>query len=141
VSAPASAEHPYVDIELCFEAEEDQITLVRSVAAEIAKREGVQRGYVERVRTVVGQLIEALMPLARSHARVRCLFRVLESQIRVRVSVPGCPRPTPEAKSEHARLLDRMAVCSSTVTLPDGDGGFFVVTDAFVPFEEDGVGP
>jgi hypothetical protein len=140
VIAPArrSAPHPYVDIELCFEAGEDQLTLVRSVAAEIARREGVQRAYVERVRTVVGQLTTALMALAEGDAQVRCLFRVLESEIRVRVSVPGCPRPTPEAKSQHARVLDRMTVSTSTVTLPHEDGGFMVVSDAFVPFEEDG---
>jgi hypothetical protein len=137
VGAPPreSAHHPYVDIELCFEAGEDELTLVRSVAAEIAKREGVQWAYVERVRSVVGQLTTALLPLAVEHARVRCLFRVLESQIRVTVSVPGCLRPTPEAKSDHARRLDRMTVSTNTRTLRHGADGLTVVADALIPLD------
>lgn len=127
---------PYVDIELCFDADLGQVTLARSVAAEIAHREGAERAYVEKVRHVVGRLTYALLLVAERGADMRCLFRVLEHQIRVSVSVRGSERPTPEAKSEHARTLDQLLVSASTFTRPDDAGGFSVVSDAFIPIDD-----
>jgi hypothetical protein len=127
---------PYVDIELCFDADQGQVTLARSVAAEIAHREGAERAYVEKVRQVVGRLTCALLVLAEHGAKVHCLFRVLESQVRVSVSVRGSQRPSPEAKSEHARLLDHLIVSASTYTRRDDSGGFSVVSDAFIPLDD-----
>jgi hypothetical protein len=127
---------PYSDIELCFDAEHNQVALARSVAAEIAVREGAECAYVEKVRHVVGMLTCALVVLADDDTQVRCLFRVLEGEIRVRASVESVPFPSPEAKGEHARLLDQMIVSASTFTRPNESGGFTVVSDVYIPLEE-----
>ena len=126
---------PYTDIELCFEADPRQLPLARAVAAEIAGCEDVDTDYVDKVRHVVGMLSAAHIALADSDTQVCCLFRVLESQVRVRVSIDGSARPSPEAKSEHARLLDQLVVSASTFTHPNDSGGFSVVSDAVIPFE------
>lgn len=128
---------PYRDVELCFDADLSQLSLVRAVAAETAQREGVDSCYVEKVRHVVGMLSAALIALAERETQVRCLMRVLESEVRVRVSVDGSIRPSPEAKSEHARLLDQLIVSASTFTRPYRSGGFQVVSDAFIPVDDD----
>jgi serine/threonine-protein kinase RsbW len=128
---------PYMDVELCFEADPSQLPLARSVAAEVAQREAVDSAYVEKVRHVVGMLAAALIALADRDTKVRCLFRILESEVRVRVSVDGAARPSPEAKSEHARLLDQLLVSASTFTHPNGSGGLSVVSDAFIPIDDD----
>jgi hypothetical protein len=130
-----TATAPYTDVELCFDADPCQLPLARAVAAEIAECEGVDTDYVEKVRHVVGMLGAAHIALAESDTRVRCLFRILESQVRVRVSVDGSARPSPEAKSEHARLLDQLIVSASTLTHPNDSGGFSIVSDAFIPFD------
>ncbi len=127
---------PYVDIELCFDAELGQVTLARSVAAEVASREGAEPLYVEKVRSVVGRLTTAVVVLGEQGTQVRCLFRVLDHQVRVSISVRGSRRPSPEAKSEHARLIDQLGVSSSTFTRPDDAGGFSVVSDAFIPIDD-----
>jgi len=124
---------PYTDIELCFDAAQSQVSLARSVAAEIAMREGAELAYVERVRHVVGMLVGALVVLADGDTDVRCLFRMLDGEIRVRASVESAPFPSPEAKGEHARLLDQLLVSASTFTHPHEDGALMVVCDAFVP--------
>jgi hypothetical protein len=126
----------YVDIELCFAADLGQVVLARSIAAEIAHRDGAGPRYVEKVRLVVGTLTAAVIPLAAEGAQVCCLFRVLESEIRVCISARGRLAPSPEAKSEHARLLDQLVVSASTFTRPDDDGGFSVVCDAFIPLDD-----
>ena len=133
VAHPSPA--PYTDVELCFDADARQLPLARAVAAEIAECEGVDSDYVEKVRHVVGMLGAAHIALADSDTRVCCLFRILESQVRVRMSVDGLARPSPEAKSEHARLLDQLIVSASTFTHPNDSGGFRVVSDAFIPFD------
>lgn len=132
----AQTSFPYADIELCFDADQRQVTLARSVAAEVAEREGAEHGYVEKVRHVVGMLVSGLIVLADEDVKVHCLFRVLGCEIRVRVSVRGAPRPAPEAKSEHARLLDQLIVSASTFTTSNDCGGFDVVSDAFIPLDE-----
>jgi len=124
---------PYTDIELCFDAQQSQVALARSVAAEIAAREGAELGYVEKVRHVVGMVIGALVVLAGEDTQVRCLFRTLDGEIRLRASVESAPFPSPEAKGEHARLLDQLLISASTFTHPHESGGFTVVSDAFVP--------
>jgi hypothetical protein len=127
---------PYTDIELCFDAQQSQVSLARSIAAEIAAREGAQVGYVERVRHVVGMVTGALVALADDGTQVRCLFRMLDGEIRLRASVVSVPSPSPEAKGEHARLLDQLPISASTFTHPNEAGGFTVVSDAFVPLED-----
>lgn len=131
-TAPTS---PYRDIELCFRAERGHLALARSVGAEIAQRETSDTEIVERVRLAVGTVVSAHMLLADEHEEVRCLFRVMESQIRVNVSVRGLVTPTPEAKAQHARLLDQVLVSASTITVPDERGGLTVVTDALIPVD------
>lgn len=127
---------PYTDIELSFDADRSQVSLARSVAAEIAQGEGAEPRYVEKVRVVAGSVAAALVLLADDDAQVRCLFRVLESEIRLSFSVRGQERPSPEAKSEHARLLDQLIVSASTITVPNELGGFDVVSDAFIPYHD-----
>lgn len=127
---------PYTDIELCFDAQQSQVSLARSVAAEIAAREGAEVGYVEKVRHVVGMVTGALVALADDDTQVRCLFRMLDGEIRLRASVVSVPCPSPEAKGEHARLLDQLLISASTFTHPNESGGFTVVSDAFVPLED-----
>lgn len=129
----AQTSAPYMDIELCFDADRSQVALARSVAAEVAHREDVEPEYVEKVRHVTGTLISALVVLARPNTQMQCLFRVLDGEIRICVSVPGVPDPSAAAKSEHARMLDHLVVAASTFTTPDGSGGVSVVSDAFVP--------
>ena len=131
------APDPYMDVELCFDADPTQLPLARSVAAEVAQREAVDSGYVEKVRHVVGMLAAALIAVADPDTQVRCLFRILESEVRVRVSVDGSSRPSPEAKSEHARLLDQLIVSASTFTHANDSGGLSVVTDAFIPVDDE----
>jgi hypothetical protein len=126
---------PYTDVELCFDADPCQLPLARAVAAEVEGCEDVDSDYVDKVRHVVGKLGAAHIALADSDTRVCCLFRILESQVRVRVSIDGSARPSPDAKSEHARLLDELIVSASTFTHPNDSGGFSVVSDAFIPFE------
>jgi hypothetical protein len=126
---------PYTDIELCFDAQQSQVSLARSVAAEIVAREGAEPCYVEKVRHVVGMITGALVVLAHDDTQVQCLFRTLDGEIRVRASVESAPFPSPEAKGEHARLLDQLLVSASTFTHPNESGGFTVVSDAFVPLE------
>jgi hypothetical protein len=126
---------PYTDIELCFDADHSQVALARSVAAEVALHEGAEPAYVERVRHVVGMLVCALVVLAHDDTQVRCLFRMLDGEIRVRAAVQSAPFPSAEAKGEHARLLDQLLVSASTFTHPNDEGGFTVVSDAFVPLE------
>jgi hypothetical protein len=128
---------PYVDVELCFDADRGLVPLARSVAAEVAKKEAAGLGYVEKVRLVVGTLASALVVIAAERAQVRCLFRVLEAEVRVRVSVPGSARTTQAARSEHSRLLEQVVVPSGTYTMPDEDGGYHVVSDAFIPVDDD----
>lgn len=132
----AQTSAPYMDIELSFEADPAQVTLARSVAAEVAQREGAEHHYVEKVRMVVGTLASALVVLAEKDAQMSCLFRVLESELRVCMSVRGAATPSPEAKSEHARLIDQLIVSASTFTMPDGVGAFSVVSDAVIPIED-----
>lgn len=127
---------PYVDIELCFDADHSQVSLARSVAAEIALREGAELTYVEKVRHVVGMLTGALVVMADDDTRVRCLFRVLDGEIRVRAAVESAPFPSPEAKGEHARLLDQLLVSASTFTHPNDANGLTVVSDAFIPLAD-----
>ena len=129
----AQLSSPYSDIELCFDAEQSQLSLARSVAAEIALHEGGDVGYVEKVRHVVGMVVGALVVLADDEAQVRCLFRMLDGELRVRAAVESTPGPSPEAKAEHARLLDQLFVSASTFTRPNEDGAFTVVSDVFVP--------
>jgi hypothetical protein len=138
VRAPTrgTARTPYVDIELSFEPDQSQVPLVRSVAAEAARTEGAASGYVEKVRMVAGQLTSALVPIADRQAPAHCLLRVLESEIRVSVAVRGRRTPSPDAKSEHARLLDQLAVSATTFTMPEDAGGFSVVSDACIPIDE-----
>jgi hypothetical protein len=123
---------PYMDIELCFDADQSQLSLVRSVAAEVAHREGARTSGVETLRHVASMMSAALIALADRDAEVHCLFRVLDGEIRLSVSVEGAARPSPEAKAEHARLLDQLIVSASTFTQPNDSGGFNVVSDAFV---------
>jgi serine/threonine-protein kinase RsbW len=127
---------PYADIELCFDAARSQVPLARSVAAEVAKREGAGCGYVEKVRLVVGTLVSALVLVADERSKVSCLFRVLESEIRVRMSVPRSPAPAPTARSEHARMLDQLVTPASTFTTEDERGGLTVVSDAWIPVDD-----
>jgi len=127
---------PYVDIELCFDARQRHVSLARSVAAEIAQREGAGIAYVEKVRHVAGMLTGALVVLAEDDTQVHCLFRVLDGQIRVRASVESAAFLSPEAKGEHARLLDQLLVSASTFTHPNDANGFTVISDAFVPLED-----
>jgi len=127
---------PFVDIELCFDARQSQVSLARSVAAEIAQREGAEVAYVEKVRHVAGMLAGALVVLAEDDTQVRCLFRVLDGEIRVRASVESGAFPSPEAKGEHARLLDQLLVSASTFTRPNHVNGLTVISDAFVPLED-----
>jgi hypothetical protein len=125
---------PYVDFELCFTAEQSQLALARSVAAEIACTEGAELAYVEQVRLVAGKLTAALLVLADPEEPVRCAFRVLDSEIRLSVSVRGSSTaPSPEAKSEHAKLLDELLVPACTCTRRDDSGEVCVVSDAFIP--------
>lgn len=133
----AQASPPYVDVELRFEADRSLVALARSVAAEVAKREGAGSGYVEKVRLTVGTLASAFVLVADEQSTVSCLFRVLEAEIRVRVSVPARTRTTPAAKSEHARLLDQLVVPARTFTAPGEDGGVSVVSDACIPVDDD----
>jgi hypothetical protein len=132
----AQLSSPYTDIELCFDAEQSQLSLARSVAAEIALHEGAEVGYVEKVRHVVGMMVGALVVLADDEAQVRCLFRMLDGELRVRAAVESAPFPSPEAKGEHARLLDQLLVSASTFTRPNEEGGFTVVSDVFVPLAD-----
>jgi len=127
---------PFIDIELCFDADQSQVALARSVAAEIAVHEGAECAYVEKVRHVVGMLVGALVVLADDDTQVRCLFRMLDGELRVRAAVESAPFPSAEAKGEHARLLDQLLVSASTFTHPHDEGGFTVVSDAFVPLED-----
>lgn len=127
---------PYVDIELCFDARQSQIPLARSVAAEIAVREGVEQAYVEQVRRVVGMLTGALVVLAEDDTQVRFLFRVLDSEIRVHASVESAPLPSPDAKAEHARLLDQLLVATNIFTHPNERGGLTVVADTILPLDK-----
>lgn len=126
----------YTDIELCFDADQSQVSLARSVAAEVAAREGAEAAYVEKVRHVVGMLAGALVVLADDDTQMRLLFRLLDGEVRVRVSVESAPFPSPEAKGEHARLLDQLLVSTSTFTHPHEGGGLMVVSDAFVPLAD-----
>ena len=133
-----TAQHtnPYTDIELCFDAEHSQVSLARSVAAEIALHEGAEPAYVEKVRHVVGMLVDALVVLADDDTQVRCLFRMLDGEVRVRAAVESVPFPSAEAQGEHARLLDQLLVSASTFTHPTDGGGFTVVADAFVALDD-----
>jgi hypothetical protein len=131
----ARTQTPYVDVELYFEPHRSQVPLVRSVAAETARTEGAGNRYIEKVRLVAGTLASAMVPLADRNAPACCLLRVLESEIRVRIAVHGVRSPTPEAKSEHARLLEELAVSATTFTTPDPAGGFDVVSDAYIPID------
>lgn len=124
---------PDVDIELCFMPEQSQVALARSVAAEIACTEGAEPAFVERVRVVAGNLTTALLVLAEREEPVRCAFRVHDSALRLSVSVRGSAAPSPEAKSEHARLLDQLLVPACTFTRRDGRDGVCLVSDAFIP--------
>jgi hypothetical protein len=127
---------PFVDVELCFTADRGLVAVARSVAAEVAKREGAGRGYVEKVRLVVGTLASAFVLVTDERSTVRCLFRVLDAEIRVRVSAPT-GTATPAAESEHEQLLDQLIVPASTFTMPDQDGGTSVICDACVPVHDE----
>ncbi len=127
------ASHPYVDVELCFDADLRHIPLARSVSAEVAEREGADVAYVERVRHVTGQVAAALVVVADDEATVECLLRVLDGQIRLHMCVAARRTPGPESTAEHARLLDQLIVSASTITAPGPDGGYSVACDAFIP--------
>ena len=124
---------PYVDVEVTFVADLGLRAMVRAVAAEAAQP---GRRYAQLVREATDTLVCALLQLAPTDARLRCVFRVLDGEIRLRASLSD-PRVTgPEAKALTARILDRLDVHVSTFTTTGDDQRTELVYETVVPRRE-----
>jgi hypothetical protein len=124
-----AAPPPYVDVEVAFLADLNLRAMVRSVAVEAAQAD---LPYAHQVRETTDLLVCALLQLAPVGARLRCLFRVLDGEVRVRASLRNPPEAAPEDKARAASLLDRVDVHVSTFTAADKDQGTELVYEAVV---------
>lgn len=127
---PAGAPAPYADVEVSFAANLDLRAMVRSIAVEVAHS---NRDYTQEVRETTDALVCALLQFAPKDSRLRCQFRALDGEVRVRASLSDSPVPAPEAKSRSARLLDRLDVYVSTFTRAGDDQRTELVCEAVVP--------
>ena len=128
---PWRAPAPYVDVELLFVADPRLRAMVRSVAVEAA-----DPNYAQQVRETTDALICALLQLAPNDARLRCLFRVLDGEVRIRASLPDPPVAASAARACTARLLDRLDVYVATFTTTGDDQRAELVYEAVVPQRE-----
>lgn len=123
---------PYVDIELCFDADTRYLPLVRSVAAETALQVSGDLDYVDRVRQAADEAVATLMTVARDDATVCCLFRLLDCAIRLSVSVPSSDGVPAAAAAPHARVMHRLVDRASTIAIPRADGSCEIRSDLVI---------
>ena len=127
---PSGVPAPYADVEVSFAADLGLRAMVRSVAVEVARPD---RDYTQEVRETTDALVCALLQLAPKKSRLRCLFRVLDGEVRIRASLSDPPVPAPEAKGRSARVLDRLDVHVSAFTRTGDDQRTELVYEAVVP--------
>lgn len=127
-SPPRSA--PYVDVEICFRADPRLRAMVRAVAAEAAQP---GQAYVNEVWEATDALVCALLVFAQHDSRLRCLFRVLDGELRIRVCLPDATVSAPEVKSRSARVLDRLDVHVNMFTAEGDTNGTELVCETVVP--------
>lgn len=121
---------PFADVELSLVPDPNLRALVRSVAVEAADPDP---GYTREVRETTDTLVCALLEFTQEHSRLRCLFRVLDGEVRIRISLSKPTAERPEAKSRCARLLDRLDVHATMFTSTSETQGTELVCETLAP--------
>jgi hypothetical protein len=93
------------DVEICFRADPGLRPVVRAVAGEAAYP---AKAKPHEVREVTDTLVCAVLPIAREGSRLRCVFRFLDGELRIRVCVPNATAWGPETKARSTRILERL---------------------------------
>jgi hypothetical protein len=126
------SQKPYQDVELCARTGHASPVLVRSVAADVAYCSTTDAAVVDDVKCAAEEMVSTLAPLAHPDSVVRCLFRLSEHGIRVRVRI-SADTLLGELGSDAVQSLPEMVPNASTIAVPDDDGGAAVICDALVP--------
>jgi hypothetical protein len=126
------SQKPYQDVELCARIGHASPVLVRAIAADVAYCSTTHAAVVDDVKCAAEEMVSTLTPLAHPDSVVRCLFRVTEHGIRVRVRI-SADTDFGELGSDGVQSLPDMAPDASTIAVPDDDGGAAVICDALVP--------
>ena len=121
---------PYVDIVCCFVPDPELLGLVRAVAVQACDP---HPEYADRVRDVTHALVRGLLPFAHQDSRMRCLFRVLDGEVRLQVVVPQPEVSSPKAKARNAAVLDQLDVYVSLYTTRSNANGTDLVCDTVIP--------
>jgi hypothetical protein len=126
------SQQPYQDVELCARTGHASPVLVRAVAADVACCSTTDVAVVDDVKCTAEDMVSTLTPLAHPDSVVRCLFRLTEHGIRIRVRI-SADTLLEEVGSNGVQSLPEMVPDASTIAVPDDDGETAVICDALVP--------
>jgi hypothetical protein len=122
---PASS----ADAEICFPADPGLRPVVRAVAGEAAYPARVK---AREVREATDTLVCAVLPLAREGSRLRCVFRFLDGELRIRVCLPRATAWGPETKARSTRILERLDTHVDVFTVDSDTNGTELVCETAV---------
>ena len=125
-------QEPYQDVELCADTRHADPALVRAVAYEVASCSTTNAAALADVQTGAEEMVRTLTSLAQPGSRVRCLFRLTGSGIRIRVRVSSDQHLRGMAWTG-LRALPDVVANASTIAVPDDGNKTALISDALVP--------